>query len=297
MALLNPSPVLTLPTAMWLTFQTVTGRGPLTQSDLFSLTSPPSIRRDAATGDREPTAASREAFRALRDYGLITLDEQDRVTATPQDLKPDSYPAFCALLRATLLAPPTTQPPLDEAGANDLLRALAWLLTTNPLDKPWTEPRAAQQSVPHGPTLVFVNNTRWHGFRYWAEALGFAEPAAFGDETGATLVANPTRALRDLVISTYQPGDDLPIARLMHDFRAAAPVLLGGTVSRALGYGFDPWQVDHATAYALASGQLRGWLSMDRRPDAADTMQFAALDRNDQPRVVSHVRIGEVEDV
>jgi hypothetical protein len=297
MALLNPDPALTLPTSMWLTFQTVANLGPLTQSDLFGLISPTAIRRDAATQDRDASAPARAAVRTLRDFDLIALDPQDRHTTTVSGPKPVTYGAFCALLRTTLLSSPPTDPPLDEAGANDLLRALAWLLTTNPVEAPWMEARAAQQKLPNGSTLVFVNSTRWNGFRYWAEALGFAEPALFGAEAAATLVANPTRALRDLVTATYRPGDDVPISRVMQDLRAAIPVLPGGAVSRALGFGHDTRQVDCATGYALDSGQLRGWLSLQRRADAADTMQFAALDDSGQPRVVSHVVIGQVDDV
>jgi hypothetical protein len=144
---------------------------------------------------------------------------------------------------------------------------------------------------------VFVNSIRWNGFRYWAEALGFAEPAIFGAESGATLVANPIRAVRDAVCATYRPGDDILISRLMHDLRAAIPVLPGGAVSNALGYEHDARLVDYATGYALESAQLRGWLAMQRRADAADTMQFAASDDGGQPRVASHVVIGRVDDV
>lgn len=281
---------------MWLTLRTVTDLGPLSQPDLFALISPAAIR--PATDDRDGTAPARAAVRTLRDLNLIALDQQDRFTAaTASGPEPDTYAAFCALLRATLLASPLDDPPLDETGPNDLLRALTWLLTTNPVESPWRETRAAQQRVPSGPTLVFVNSTRWNGFRYWAEALGFAEPAIFGAETGATLVANPTRAVRDVVCATYRPGDDIPISRLMHDLRTAIPVLPGGVVSRALGFDHDTRQVDYATGYALDSGQVRGWLSLQRRADAADTMQFAASDEGGQPRVVSHVVIGQVEDV
>lgn len=296
MALLNPDPALTLPAAMWLTLQTVADLGPLMQSDLYALISPAAIR--PATQDRDGTAPARAAVRTLRDLNLIAVDQQERLTAaTVSGSKPDSYAAFCALLRTTLLSSPPNDPPLDEDGANDLLRALAWLLTTNPVEAPWMETRAAQQRVPNGPTLVFVNSIRWNGFRYWAEALGFAEPAVFGAEASATVVANPTRALRDVVSVTYRPGDDIPISRLIHDLRAALPVLPGGAVSRALGFDHDTHQVDYATSYALDSGQLRGWLTLQRRADAADIMQFAALDDSGQPRVVSHAIIGQVEDV
>ena len=296
MALLNPSPVLALPTAMWITFRAIAEFGPLTETELFALTSPPAIRTPTGDDDALPTHAAREAYRALRDHGMVETDERGRVAAVA--VKITSYAAFCAALRSLLLSRPVSGPPLDESGANDLLRALTWLLTTDPISDSWNESRAAQERVPAGQTLVFVNSIRWNGFRFWAEALGFAqEPVAGAVEGGASLIANPTRALRDFVTSTYAPGDDLPASRLLDDFRAAVPVVPGGAVSRALGYARDPREVDRATTYAMESGRARGWLSLERRADAADTVLLAGLDKPGSVRAVSHVVIGEVVDV
>lgn len=296
MALLNPSPVLALPTAMWITFRAIAELGPLTEAELFALTSPPAIR--PVTGsDGPPTSAAREAYRALRDHGMVETDERERVALTAATVKPASYAAFCAALRSRLLSRPVAEPPLDESGANDLLRGLSWLLTTDPMSESWNEPAAAQERVPAGSTLVFVNRTRWNGFRFWAEALGFAEEPTAGVSEGASLMANPTRALRDFVTSTYASGDDLPLSRLLDDFRAAAPVVPGGAVSRSLGYARDPREVDLATTYALESGHARGWLTLDPRADAADTVLLARLDKPGSVRAVSDVVIGKVIDV
>jgi hypothetical protein len=296
-ALLNPSPVLALPTAMWITFRTLAELGPLTQAELFALTSPPAIRPVTGSDGPAPTSAAREAYRALRDHGMVETDEHGRVTLTAATVKPANYAAFCAAMRSRLLSQPVAEPPLDESGANDLLRGLSWLLMTDPISQSWNEPRAAQECVPAGPALVFVNRTRWNGFRFWAEALGFAEEPTVDVSEGASLVANPTRALRDFVTSTYAPGDDLPLSRLLDDFRAAVPVVPGGAVSRSLGYARDPREVDLATTYALESGRVRGWLTLERRADAADTVLLTGLDKPRSVRAVSDVIIGEVIDV
>jgi hypothetical protein len=296
-ALLNPSPVLALPTPMWITFRAIAELGPLTEAELFALTSPPSIRPVTAGDDPPPTSAAREAYRALRDHGMVQTDERERVVLTAATVKPASYAAFCAALRSRLLSWPVAEPPLDESGANDLLRGLSWLLTTDPMRESWNERRAAQVRVPAGPTLVFVNPTRWNGFRFWAEALGFAEEPTVGVSEGASLLANPTRALRDFVTSKYAPGDDLPLSRLLDDFRVAVPVMPGGAVSRSLGYARDPREVDLATTYALESGRTRGWLTLDPRADAADTVLLPRLDKPGSVRAVSDVVIGEVIDV
>ncbi len=297
MALLNPSPVLALPTAMWITFRAIAEQGPLAESDMFALTSPPAIRGPVGDDASPPTQAARESYRALRDHGMVETDERGRVAIAGAAATPKSYVAFCTALRGVLLSRPVTEPPLDESGANDFLRGLVWLLTTDPVGEPWSEGRTEQERVPVGPTLVFVNSTRWNGFRYWAEALGFAEVAVTGPSVGGALMPNPTRALRDFIVATYAPGDDIPISQLLDDFRGAVPVVPGGQLSRSLGYEQDPREVDRATTYALESGRARGWLTLDRRADAADTMLLAGLDQAGSVRVISDVVIGEVVDV
>ena len=297
MALLNPSPVLALPTTMWITFRTIAELGPLAEPGMFALTSPPAIRASNGDDAPPPTQAAREAYRALRDHGMVETDERGRVAVAPAAARPTSYAAFCASLRNLLLSRPVTESPLDESGANDLLRGLTWLLTTDPIGEWWNERRAAQERVPARSTPVFVNPTRWNGFRFWAEALGFAEEPVVGAVEGASLVANPTRALRDFITMTYTPGDDLPVSRLLGEFRAAVPVVPGGAVSRSLGYARDPQEVDRATTYAMESGHARGWLRLERRADAADTVLLAGLDKPGSVRAVSDVIIGEVVDV
>ncbi len=298
MALLDPSGGLTLPSTMWLTFRAIAEFGPLTEADLFELTSPAAIRPATDENDPRPTPPARQAFRALRDHGMVEIDERERIFVLPANSKIPDYTAFCSALRHLLLSRSEAEPPLDELGAHDLLRGLTWLLTTDPIAQSWNESRAAQERVPAGQTPVFFNPTRWNGFRFWAEALGFAEKSIFGEaEGGASLVANPTRALRDFVTSHYTPGDDLPVSRLLDDFRTAVPVAPGGLVSRALGYGGDPRAVDRATTYAMESGRARGWLTLERRADAADTVLLAGLDKPGSVRAFSHVVIGEVVDV
>lgn len=296
MALLNPSPVLALPTTMWLTFRVIAEFSPIPESEMFALTSPLAIRVQNGASEPPPTSAAREAYRALRDLGMAQSDERGHLRSATAS--PSSYADFCAALRNAVLSRPLSGPPLDESGANDLLRGLAWLLTTDPMGEPWSQSRSEQEHVPAGPTPVFRNSSAlWTGFRYWAEALGFAEIAATGPGAASHLVPNPTRALRDFVVSTYTPGDDIPISRLLNDFRLAAPVIPGGGVSRALGYQHDPDEIDRATTYALESGRARGWLTLERRADAADAMRLAGLDHRGAVRVISDVVIGEVVDV
>ncbi|MCH6470685.1 protein DpdG [Sinomonas terrae] len=296
MALLNPRPVLALPTTMWLTFRVIAEFGPIPESEMFALISPPAIRVRDGASEPPPTSAASEAYRVLRELGITETDEQGRLRLATAG--PSSYADFCSLLRNVVLSRPISEPPLDESGANDLLRGLAWLLTTDPMGEPWSQSRSEQEQVPAGGTPVFRNSSvLWTGFRYWAEAMGFAEIAATGTGPGSHLLPNPTRALRDFVVSTYRPGDDIPISRLVSDFRLAAPVVPGGAVSRALGYEHDADEIDRATTYALESGRARGWLTLERRADAADTMRLAGLDHRGTVRVISDVVVGEVEDV
>ena len=294
MALLNIQPVLRLPAAMWLVFRAVADLGPLAEDALFALVSPRAIRPPGdRPGDPPPGNAPRGALIELIRLGLLAADGDGPLSVPAGTSRPMSYVAFCAVLRDALLSGEVTEPPLDEAGANDLLRGLAWLLTTDPLAAPWSKDAAANQRVPAENTLVFVNDTRWNGFRYWAHALGCAEPGSVAGSDAAALAPNPTRALRDFVAATYPPGTDVAAARRVDEFRAAVPVVPGGAISRALGYDRDPREVDRATTYALESGRAAGWLTLERRADAASTVQLAALDQPGAGRVVSDVVVGE----
>lgn len=290
MALLNPSPALTLPAAMWVTFRAVVHAGPLTREDLLALTSPPGIR-PVKDGERRPTDSAKGALDALLDLRLVAVGADEKLAPSVVPLV--TYASFCAALRSTILGDCPMVPPLDESRTNDLLRALSWLLTTDPMGQPWSESTAALERVPEQQTKVFINPTRWNGFRFWVVALGFSvewDPTEEG--RGSRLVADPTRALRDFVAGRYTSGETVTAARLLQEFRDAVPVLPGGSVSRALGYEMASNEVDRATAYALENARERGWLVVERQADFADTVLLPELDRSGV-RPISHVTVQE----
>jgi hypothetical protein len=292
LALLNPSPVLATPEMMWLAFHAIAEFGPLPEEDLHALLRPPGIRAPDEQKSGGPSAA-RVAVRHLRDLGLV--EGGDGLTVAASAGKPDSFVVFCTVLRAAVLSTATADAPLDEAGANDVLRALAWLLAGDPVGEPWTEGRAAQEAAPVG-VAVFVNPTRFNAFRFWCESLGLAERAVLPRGLRTALLPNPTRALRDFLVTTYAPGADVPASRLLDELRSAVPVLPGGATSRALGYPSGPREVDRATTYALECGQARGWLSLTRRADATDTVLLPSLEGG-SPRTISNVVVEAVSDV
>ncbi len=285
MALLNPSPTLVLPAAMWVTVRTIAHYGPLAREDVLALTSPPGIR-SVKDDERKVTDPAKVALDAVLELRLVAPGTGGKIVASTAPLT--TYAAFCAMLRSTILSNCPTTAPLDESGANDLLRALSWLLMTDPLRQPWSESTAALEQVPERRTSVFTNSTRWNGFRFWAVALGFAVEWDPMEGRGSRLMADPTRALRDFVAMRYTAGERIAAGRLLQEFRDATPVLPGGSVSRTLGYEATSNMVDRATAYALENAGEGGWLAMERQADFADMVLLPGLDRSGM-RSISHI--------
>jgi hypothetical protein len=146
-------------------------------------------------------------------------------------------------------------------------------------------------------TRIFTSAVRWNGFRYWAEALGFAEVAILPSDPPDALTCDVTRAVRDIVLGTYGAGEELPVRTLLAELRAQLPVLPGGAVSRALGHAVAGEVVDSAVSYALEAGHVRGWLRIESRADAAEAIRLADLDALGNGRTVSHIIVQEFVDV
>jgi hypothetical protein len=300
-ALLNPSPVLVLPVTMWTVARNLLLIRGLSRADLLMRASPPSLRKAEAgtVGSQSDPPADHvlAAFRALHELGLVADQGGDRWAWSGQ--QPSSFADFSAQLRDAVLAGENHSDVEDAkngAGSRDLLRALAWFLSKNPAGQPWSFREAYQDSAAgtDDDSRVFVNATRWNGFRYWSIALGLAEVDAL---SGQGLVSDPTRAVRAVALHCYKVGDAIPVHQFLADLRERLPVLSGGPVATALGIVAPREVLDPATSYSLESGALREWLRLESRADAPDKVLLADLDRRGTRRTVSHVTMTGLIDV
>jgi hypothetical protein len=288
---------------MWtLARQFVSGKAPESE-ELLRRACPPAMRKvdsghQVADDSAPASTQSIAALRALQDLEMAEASADRLVWRGPV---PSSYPDFCQQLRNAIFSAENlkgVEVLSDTGGSKDLLRALAWFLTKDPTGRPWSWQDVFQDPTAGttDDTRVFVNSTRWNAFGYWVAALGLGEAdVVVGD--GAALTSDPTRAIRQTIFELYRKDNEIPVTSLLDDLRERLPVLPGGTVSRSLDWPAPIPFVDPATSYALEAGAYRGWLRLESRADAQDTVLLADLERNGKHRVVSHVLVEALLDV
>jgi hypothetical protein len=303
-ALLNPSPALPLPLTMWTAARPFIGHKPLAEDEVLMRISPPALRKapdpgvlaDATAPATSPAIA---AVKALKELNMLTAADGkwSWAGAVPKD-----YTAFGQELRKAVLADDQqdgVEDLKDQRGSRDLLRGLAWFLTKDPVSEVWTL-REAYQDPTAGTdeaTRIFVNDTRWNGFRYWAEALGLAAASVINRDNGSPgLVCNATVAVGETLMSAFSDGENVPARQVVNALRERIPVLPGGRISRALGHVVSNTSLDRTTSYALLACEDRGWIELLTRADARDIVQFADLDGHGH-RNVTHVSIRRMDDV
>ena len=176
-------------------------------------------------------------------------------------------------------------------GARDLLRGLAWILSTNPAANAFSATSVQRdRAASNDESFVFINPTRWNGFRFWAEALGFAAPALVASDYHGGMIADSSRAVWAAVKQTASPGQDVSAGVAIADLKERLPVLPGGAVSVALGFPALPdTEVDAATSFALLALEESGLLELRSLSDATGAVQFAQLDPSEPSRLVTHL--------
>lgn len=104
------------------------------------------------------------------------------------------------------------------AGAADLTRSLAWMMT---LEASHTQssalPSLASAHFPDTSRAIVQNNSRFAGLKLWVPFLGF------GREPFSTI--DPTVALRDALPEIISPGEVLPTNVFLERTATALPVL------------------------------------------------------------------------
>lgn len=270
---------------MWLVYRLVMTKPDLTQDEVLDLVVPEAMREATPQNGahvRRALAGLKE-FRLLRDdQGLLQAEE-----AT------DAH-AFLRLLRRRLIVPPE-EVGTGFSGAPDLRSALVWLMRQSPT-VPLHYSDNVEISMPQG---LFTNDTRWNGFRWWSQALGFGQEALKSlDPEGGTkarMIPNPTVAVIDAVQHPF--GDPLPrgepimIDALMEFLRYELPVLPGHPSATYPNLTDGGRGAIAALGLALSTAEQRGILTMGYQSDPSGVLALPDARNYREARYVSTVTI------
>lgn len=288
MDVLNPSPALCLPQAMWLTYRTIMERSDLSEEEILALVTPTAMRESTPGGG----AHANRALRGLREFGLVQQSNDGLYSA---EIVKDAA-GFIRLLRHRIAAPPATLGP-EMKGAPDLRQGLVWLMRQIPAQPLfWAD---VQTSMPAN---LFTNDTRWNAFRWWSQALGFSQSAlsimATGADqklTGAKIVADPTEAVIDVILqplgTPLSRHEQIPIDQLLAFLRDEIPVLPGHPSATYEGLADADAGAMRALGLALSCAEARGVLSMIHQSDPSGVMALPDARDHGRNRYVSAVTI------
>ena len=289
MDVLNPSPALCLPQAMWLIYRTIMERPDLSQEETLALVTPIAMRDSTPGGGAHAT----RALRGLREFGVVQQSSDGLYSAE----KVNGAAGFIRLLRHRLVAPPAKFGE-EMKGAPDLRQGLVWLMRQIPAQPLyWAD---VQTSMPAN---LFTNDTRWNAFRWWSRALGLSQSAlsimvtgADQKLTGAKIVADPTEAVIDVIrhpFGTPLPRrESIPIQQLLAFLRDEIPVLPGHPSATYEGLAdADSDTGMRALGLALSCAEARGVLSMTYQSDPSGVMALPDAQDHGRNRYVSAVTI------
>lgn len=246
MELLNISPAPVLPSTMWLVYRALTDTGGLTRDELMDAACPPTMRSETPGNG----AHVKRAVDALTSFGPVEASD-DAVLHAVDRLDLD---AFRRALRHNLLQPI----PDSESPAEDLVRGLRWLVVQPP-----------SETYEFPASDVFVNDTRYNTFNYWAPFLGFARewPMSEGERS-----VDPTVAVEDAIFHPFGaelPNGTMEIGVLLRHIESEIPLLRTSEVDGVP-------TVLASTALALRSLIARGRLRLERAADAKSVVRLPA---------------------
>lgn len=170
-------------------------------------------------------------------------------------------------------------------GARDLVRALAWFMSLNVLNGPFTfakgaNPLSQLQEDQTGERLIF-NETRWLPFVRWARYLGFLSDVSLYSGSGRSepgVLPDPTDAVGAVLPRCVSNDDWVPLSAALPTLAAELPVLDGGIYRRAIhDQGVPASDVDVSPTLTLALERLRarGDIELDVGAGDSEKLVFA----------------------
>ena len=258
-----------------------------------------------AEGQRERDETFDRAVRTLQDLALVTVDG-DRVglAESAAGLSVADLTGYTDRLRRAVLDPQRNAGLGEDGvqtGPRDLVRALSWFLTQDPLGPPLGWEEVANLQVGAFPDHVgrpVVNPNRWNRFCDWAPALGFATPPVLsGDGRGAQrLIADCTAAVRRTVLARWRKGERVDAVEAVASILDELPVLPGGRYSQGLGLPVASHRLAPSLSHALLRGHDHGWIALEPRSDAAREVLLADPDAATGTRRVADIRVlGDID--
>jgi hypothetical protein len=273
MALINEGA--SFPSYMWAVVRLLlTFGGKLDEKTAMLLLTPPTL----PAGETEEY---NDAVKTLVDLGIVTAPGGTVVlTPTARALSIDDVAGFNELLRRSALNSARNvglAESDDLDGPKDLVRALAWFLTRDPVTPlDWDAVGQFQDGAfPGHLPPPFVNNFRWSRFVYWAPALGLAAQPLLDEGGPVRLVPDCTVAVRETVLGLWKMGQVVSPSEAVDRIIEELPVLPGGAYSRSLGLAVPQDKVSRSLSNALLTGDEAGWITLDRQSDAGDVIFLA----------------------
>jgi hypothetical protein len=255
----------------------------------------------------EDTTTFSRAVGTLKDLALVTDDDGElSLSPTARGLSADDVVGFFDLLRHAVLDEAQNvgldgsgdQTRTKDAGAKDLVRALAWFLTLDAFTPLGLDDvtQLQESAFPAQLGNPIVNDVRWGLFLYWAPALGFAAQSLLDKDLGQRLVPDCTAAVRRTILATWPKGERIDAAAAIDRIIEELPVLPGGRYSRMLGLPAPATNVPSSLSYALMRGDHE-WISLGQQSDAARDIFLTDPDAAIGTRRVSEITIiGSLDD-
>ncbi|WP_030951605.1 protein DpdG [Streptomyces sp. NRRL S-481] len=289
------------PDPMWAVVRLLAhSKKPVALNGARALLSPPTL----ASGDKDASEMFNKAVKTLRELGLLHVAESTgelTLMGPAEHLDGQDWDAFAAALRSAVFAPERNSGLGDndeQRESRDLTRALAWLLTLDPMGPAvgWDQAQDLMKETPLKPEAgpAVVNAERWRPFCDWASALGLAARPLLSGGAGSRLVPDCTAAVRYVMQSLWEPGRQVNAVTAVRSVREYLPVLAGGQYSLTLHLPNPGDRVaGPALSFALLRGHDEGWLRLELDSDAALVLQVTDPEQPSSPRYVSDLTMQE----
>lgn len=234
---------------------------------------------------------SRGALSRWTELGLF-VEKDGVVTLTPSisrkrgesiDVLTNRLPSYCRrFILETIHCLPLwpeggREPSEDRTGRTaDFARGMAWILGQDiyTFQSSYAEVETLDRQQITGKKFIFLNDTRWNGFRFWARYLGFAS----GDDR--TFLIDPTVAIRGELQSIFENSTEIPAEAFLKELSNRLPVLDRGIYRKEVEAILDErkWRrppeghLSMSLSLALRRLQLDNTIALDSKADAGQSV-------------------------